>query len=260
MSGSSRNSTNKPWLSTVGELKQIDNIPWVRSGINPNIGATPTDFWAVGGAQVFPSAPGTISLVSTSALDTAAGTGAQTIRVYGLDVTYTRITEDVPLNGTTPVVSTASFLRVTRIESVAVGSTGFNQGTITGTIGGNPQISMTPIENFSHNINYTVPAKYWLIVTSFIIMAQTDRDIIVRTYVRNPFVNNGIWKDQTSYIVPTVVGQEPRGLFFFPPATDLRVEATKLQGAAGYGSVLGIGYLTSDPGVNVADIDITELY
>jgi hypothetical protein len=77
------------------------------------------------------SAAETVDIVSTSADDAAAGTGARSVKLYGLDGSYNAQTETVALNGTATVTSSSSFIVVYRMEVVVVGSGGTNAGTIT---------------------------------------------------------------------------------------------------------------------------------
>jgi len=71
-----------------------------------------------------------VQVNSTSAADTAAGTGAQQVTICGLDVNYKFQTETLSLNGQTQVESTKVFKRVFSAE-VSRSGTGFiNAGTI----------------------------------------------------------------------------------------------------------------------------------
>ena len=78
------------------------------------------------------TANGQRSFVSTSANDTALGTGArQILLTYYTSALTARLTEVVTLNGLTPVNTVAT--NICFIESIvvtSVGSTGFNAGTI----------------------------------------------------------------------------------------------------------------------------------
>lgn len=56
-----------------------------------------------------------LEVVSTNSGDNVAGLGARTITVTGLDSNCNFISEDINLNGTTPVVLTNNFLRVWRV-------------------------------------------------------------------------------------------------------------------------------------------------
>jgi hypothetical protein len=72
------------------------------------------------------------SIVSTSASDTAAGTGARTAKVtYYTAAMLGPFTETVTLNGTTPVnMASTTICFVESIDVLTVGSTGSNVGTI----------------------------------------------------------------------------------------------------------------------------------
>lgn len=109
------------------------------SGFNPDIdsGSVPEDVWPQGGTIAFPSAAAVVDIVSTSALDTAAGTGARTITVLGVDGNFDIISEVVTMNGLTPVATIALFLFVQTSIIKTVGSTELNQGVISFTIDGN---------------------------------------------------------------------------------------------------------------------------
>lgn len=85
------------------------------------------------GSFAFPSSSGsTVSVVSTSANDTAGGTGVQSIKFRYLDVDLIEHTETIVLNGTTPVVSTATNVRyVNGMVAASLGSGKAAAGAIT---------------------------------------------------------------------------------------------------------------------------------
>jgi hypothetical protein len=76
-------------------------------GTNPAIGTSFRTPWENNTALPFLSAAQQLSLVSTSASDTAVS-----ILINGLDANYNIQTEVVALNGTTPVTTTNSFFRI----------------------------------------------------------------------------------------------------------------------------------------------------
>lgn len=92
----------------------------------------------------------------------AAGTGAHTVRITGLDTNYAEITEDVALNGATPVNTTNSYLRVNEMKVIDAGSGGVNAGAITATAATDSTVSATIAigNNIAYNAVYTVPAGY----------------------------------------------------------------------------------------------------
>lgn len=107
----------------------------------------PVDIWR-GGERAYGSiytgfpikvAYETLEVLSTSANDTAAGSGARTVKLVGLDGEPgdnfgKRITETVTLNGTTPVETTNKFYRCTRAIVMTSGADNqnFNDGDLIG--------------------------------------------------------------------------------------------------------------------------------
>lgn len=104
-------------------------------GRNPDVDllTTPEDIWESGGVYTgFPDiTPETVSVLSSSASDTAAGTGSRTVRITGLDSNYVLTTEIITLNGTTPVASVNTYRRVHSMTCLTAGSGGVNAGSIT---------------------------------------------------------------------------------------------------------------------------------
>ena len=71
------------------------------------------------------------------------------------------------MNGTTPVVSSLSFLRVNRGYVILAGTGEGNAGDITATIGADVQAFIEATEGQTHQAMYTVPADTSLIVTDY---------------------------------------------------------------------------------------------
>lgn len=104
-----------------------------QQGVNEDVDAGTEDIWDGGGAYTGQptGAAEAINIVSSNAADTAASTGQRTIRVEGLDANGTYTEETFTLNGTTPVVSSSTWLRVFRAFGLTAGSGGTNAGAIT---------------------------------------------------------------------------------------------------------------------------------
>lgn len=122
-----------------------------------------TDIW--GGpttTYVFPPAGGIqMSLVSTSANDTLAGTGAQKAHIHYLDNLYVPHEEIISLNGTTPVNTVATnILRINAMHVSQVGTGGVSAGNISITsVGGATTYGFIQANyNTARQAIYTVPA------------------------------------------------------------------------------------------------------
>jgi hypothetical protein len=106
-------------------------------GINEDVDAGTEDVVEAGGTYVgLPVLPTqaaeALNIVSSSAADTnSAGTGTRTLKVCGLNAAGQYVEETFNMNGTTPVVSVSTWLRVFRAFGVGAGSGGTNAGAIT---------------------------------------------------------------------------------------------------------------------------------
>lgn len=154
-----------------------------RFGYANGIGTTPqtiTTCVTAGNAYVPPTSATVMKVSSSSANDTAAGTGVRTILVSGLDANYDTISETVTLNGQTAVNTANSYLRIQYTEILTTGSGKAQAGTIylgTGTVtSGVPATiywqSDTTYNNWSF-AGYTVPAGYTAYLTSYGITCQS---------------------------------------------------------------------------------------
>lgn len=141
-------------------------------GRNPDIDAGPEDIWAQGAdySGHTLTSPETVDVASTSTDDDSAGTGAQTIRLTGLesDTATEYTTEDITMDGTTPVTSSRSWWRINRIQVLTAGSGGQNAGDITvdpTTTGSSARFAAMPAGfNQTTIAAYTVPAGRTLLL------------------------------------------------------------------------------------------------
>ena len=125
------------FLASTGEINGLKSINKFGSNLSIDTGSAPETIWSTGGLYVFPASSGSISVVSSSANDTAAGTGARTIIVEGLNEDYEEITETFTMDGVNPVSSSLwnNWLRVYRAFVTTAGTSEVNAGEITITLG-----------------------------------------------------------------------------------------------------------------------------
>jgi hypothetical protein len=136
-------------------------------GFNGDVDQTQVSVWPLPSLITFPSAALQMTVSSTSANDTAAGTGARTVVVQGLDANYNEVTETVTLNGQTAVTMSASLLRVNYAYVATAGSGNSAAGDIyigTGTVTAGVPATVYDIIKFDYNAtttgSYTIPAGY----------------------------------------------------------------------------------------------------
>ena len=114
-----------PGNSVVLMRSYRDNIN--NAGFFTNSGAIPVNSLDI----TIPTATTTLTLASSNANDTLAGTGARVVLIKGLDSNYDEIQETVNMNGTTITTATSkSFLRINSMSVVTAGSGGVNVGNI----------------------------------------------------------------------------------------------------------------------------------
>lgn len=110
---------------------------------------------------VFPAAAQQMAVVSSSADDAAAGTGARSVEIHYLDANYAPHQITVTLNGTTPVLTVpTNILRINRFHVYSAGSGGTAAGNIsvTNVAGTVTYAALTAGRNVARQAIYTVPA------------------------------------------------------------------------------------------------------
>lgn len=148
----------------AGRFQGFDIVNKFGTNADVDTDTLPEDVWEGGGTYTgFPSDLELVEVVSASANDASAGTGARTVRITGLDADYNVLSEIVTLNGTTPVDTVAQFRRVHTATVLTAGSGGVNAGIITirhTTTTANVFVTIPVGRNQSNCSGYTVPAGY----------------------------------------------------------------------------------------------------
>lgn len=142
---------------------QTDFIAVGKFGQNLSLASdTEEDIWSVGGVKDLSVTADTLDIVSSNANDTWEGTGAQLVKVEGLDENYALQEEFVTMNGTTEVVTTSQWIRVHRATVVFAGSGRTNAGNITLnlTTGGAARALISTGLGITQQSHYMVPAGY----------------------------------------------------------------------------------------------------
>ena len=131
-------------------------------GNNPDvdIATTPEDVWEAGGLYPFQLTAQPLEILSSSAADAAAGTGARTVIVSGLNASWVEQSETVSLNGVGVVPLLTPFFRVNRCECLTAGTGQANAGIITLRVAGAgaTQAIIGIADGRAHQAIYTVPA------------------------------------------------------------------------------------------------------
>lgn len=157
----SRQGKTEEFLFQVGR----EHIPYhtrrAVNGYSAAIAGVATTFGLAAGAlYAYPAAATVMALSSTSANDAAAGTGARTVLVRGLDANYAPVTETVTLNGVTPVNTVNAYRRINAMTVVTAGSGGTNAGVVSAIAAAVTYCAIAAGDGASAYGVYTVPAGY----------------------------------------------------------------------------------------------------
>lgn len=130
-------------------------------GRNDAAGTGYEDVWTKGGIYTWPQTATVISVVSSSANDTATGVGLRSVTVEGLDGSFDEVSETLTLNGASTVTGTQLFQRINRAYGVSSGTydgtTVSSHGTITFTHNGT---ATAEILNSTISLGQTEVARY----------------------------------------------------------------------------------------------------
>lgn len=136
-------------------------------GFNKDVDQSEVTVWPMPSIQPHPDAALNMTVSSSSANDTAAGTGARTVVVQGLDASYNEVTEVVTMNGQTAVTMSKAMIRVNSAYVATAGSLKSAAGDIhigTGALTAGVPATTYNIIKYNYNTTttgcYTVPAGH----------------------------------------------------------------------------------------------------
>lgn len=128
-----------------------------------------------------------LEVVSSNANDTAAGTGARTCFIQGLDSSLNTISETVTLNGTTPVQTVNTYFRVNRGFTPTNGTYGgANIGNITIRVtgGGSTQAYIPAADGRIAMTHFTVPAGKKFLLRSVDMVSESTKPTTFKVYIK----------------------------------------------------------------------------
>ena len=221
-----------PGNSVVLMRSYRDNIN--NAGFFTNSGAIPVNSLDI----TIPTATTTLTLASSNANDTLAGTGARVVLIKGLDSNYDEIQETVNMNGTTITTATSkSFLRINEMSVISVGSGGVNVGNIFcsdnnevytgGTDGtGTPTLlvhsTIQATWNIANNGIFTVPRGFTFEIANYIINTDAVESRLCGLQIKQS--NNGDPKRIiASQFFSGAATYELKGFQTLPEKTDIQI-------------------------------------
>jgi hypothetical protein len=166
-----RDGTNMDFRLAValGLVNGANRVTIVGAALDMPIISSTIMLWEAQSAYPWQTSAQSLEILSSSATDSAAGTGARTATIKSLDGNYVEQITVVTLNGTTPVAlpGTHQFINGMQISSSGTGHT--NAGNITLRVAGAGATLGFIAATFgvAHAYQYTVPAGKLLVIDNF---------------------------------------------------------------------------------------------
>lgn len=129
-SSMTRTGKHEPWELQVSRKQIAFHESVYKFGYNGDVNGTEETIWSQGGIYSYPASAAQLYISSSSTADTDGGTGANSVKIIGLDANYNEVEEDITLTGQTQKITQTSWLRVNRMYVTLAGSGGAAAGTI----------------------------------------------------------------------------------------------------------------------------------
>jgi len=174
----------------------------LKFGFNDDIDSGASEVVASFGGTFTPlTTASTLTIVSTSTADTAAGTGARTLFISGIGSDRLSQSDFVTLNGTTNVVTTSTWLGINRIVVLSSGTGQKNAGDInvTATTGGSNQAQIPAGKSVTQQAIYFNQAGHSALIKSINVSVLklsggSSPRVTFRLKVFNPNVTNSVYE------------------------------------------------------------------
>ena len=221
---------------SFGDAARIEH----KFGFNPSVGAgAPETVWRTGGIENLQITNSIITIQSTD------GGDDQEIVIIGHTLSvdgFTRVSQNVTLNGTTPVTLPTPLARVQR---------GYNNsplpfaGTVTVESVTDTHLTIDPTVQQSQKCAFTVPSDSYLAVTlmTFGLTGSSTDDVIISLQVRE---FGGPWRERFSLGISgngtsqAVIPISPPA--YFNPGSDIRIDADADAGGTPVSATISGGY------------------
>lgn len=222
----------------------IDGVSAVTfAGNNDAIGSANYETLSnVGGLYKYLLTAQTIDIVSDNLADSGQGgmnpigAGIRALLMNGLDANWRPISELIIMDGTNPVTTTNSYIRVFGVIAFAVGAAEYAVGTITGTSSGSADtlFNILPQESNAENGIYTVPDGFTGNLQLIVATNGQGDNVVARLKIR-PNAD----QPTAAFFEVSKVKLQANGLAIpipgfrsIPPKTDIEFDARAVMGNA----------------------------
>ena len=235
------NQQGQPLLRTTGSSYDwtinisagaVDGTSYIEKfGMNIDVDSDKETIWEGGGIYSYISTAETVAVTSTAGVDSAAGTGARTVEIQGLDADYNVVLETLTIGG---AGGTTEFIRIFRVKVVTAGTSGINEGTISVTSSDTSTVlAQIGIDGTGSNAAgrgqtfmalYTVPAGKTAYLTQWTVGCGKQNTDAVATFLARP--EGGAWNAKDIITVSaTTYAKDYKIPLQFTEKTDIEVRA-----------------------------------
>jgi len=207
-----------------------------------NIGNAKEDLWdGPTDRYVFPVAEQQMRVISSNAADSSAGTGARKLLIEYLDSSFNELYEVIVLNGTTPVLTSATnIFRINRVRSIEVGTNGYPVGNISlqNTAGNVTYAYQAVGKNIASQCAVTVPQNKnayisWWSVSSGAATSGHITDVGIFSTVVDGVKYPGVFTcDRAVMLQDQAICASLQIPIMYPPGTDVLITAISDASAA----------------------------
>ena len=199
--------------------------------MNVDVDSNKETIWDGGEIYSYISTAETVAVTSTAGADSAAGTGARTVEIQGLDADYNVVLETLTIGG---AGGTTEFIRIFRAKVVTAGTSGINEGTISVTSSDTSTVlAQIGVDGTGSNAAgrgqtfmalYTVPAGKTAYLTQWTVGCGKQNTDAVATFLARP--EGSAWNAKDIITVSaTTYAKDYKIPLQFTEKTDIEIRA-----------------------------------
>ena len=200
-------------------------------GMNTDVDSNKETIWDGGEIYSYISTAETVAVTSTTGVDSAAGAGARTVEIQGLDADHNLVYETLTVGGG---AGTQEFLRIFRANVVTAGTSGINEGTVSITSSDTSTVlAQIGVDGTGSNAAgrgqtfmalYTVPAGKTAYLTQWTVGCGKQNTDAVATFLARP--EGGAWNAKDIITVSaTTYAKDYKIPLQFTEKTDIEIRA-----------------------------------
>jgi hypothetical protein len=236
------NQAGEPILRTTGSsfdyainisAGAVEGVSYIEKfGMNVDVDSNKETIWDGGGIYSYVASPETVAITSSSGNDSAAGTGARTVEIQGLNSAYEVVTETLTVGGS---AGTQTFIRIFRAVVKSAGTSGVNEGVISITSSSTSTVlASIGVDGTGSNAAgrgqtfmslYTVPAGKTAYLTQWTVGAGKQNTDAVAFILARPFGQTAWNSKDIITVSATTYSKDYKIPLQFTEKTDIEVRA-----------------------------------